>query len=160
MDGALGISIGTRTIGFAVLYNNELLDWRIKTFPGKWTEKKQERILRMFERLLSDRYRITSITLKAPIPALCSENIMRLVKAIQKLAKSKQIHISYCTVQELKRRYMETVTRTNKEVFISALMQKYPELTGYDRYRAKRQVYYTKLFEAIVCAEIAQETRP
>ncbi|MBS1586014.1 MAG: hypothetical protein JSS82_10780 [Bacteroidetes bacterium] len=159
MEGNLGISIGTWSIGVAVIADNELLEWRVKTFPGIWSACKLKRILKTIEQIMDDRYRITSVGIKTPISALCSTQSLELAEAIWHMAAERKMRVTMCSLLQLKRRYGEPTKRTNKGIFVSALVIKYPELSMYAKRVEKRKGYFAKLFEAIVCAEIAAEAQ-
>ena len=151
MGTNLGISIGTRTMGMAVLRDGALVDWRIKTFWKKWSTDKLEAIITVIHKQIS-RFEITSITLKKPVGSHCSGNIQRIVDRIQALSRERHIKLRECTIRDLKQRYTSDY-RANKGILISALAVRYPELsTAYSKERSNRNPYHAKLFEAIECA--------
>ena len=41
----LGISPSTRSLGIAVMRNGDLVDWKTKTFPGKFSKEKVKSIV-------------------------------------------------------------------------------------------------------------------
>ena len=154
MSRVLGISVGSRTVGIAILSGGNLLDCRIRTFHDKWSEDKLKDILDAIQRTIRERD-ITAVGLKAPLPALCSENIRRITEGIQALCSLQHIEVVHCPLLDMKRKYTAK-QRTDKGILVSALAFKYPELislcTG-----SRRNKYKDKLFEAVECAERAIE---
>ena len=153
MANILGVSIGTRNVGVAVIRLRMLTDYRIRTFPGKWTPQKCERILEIIEAIVITNG-ITDITYKIPHKAHCSEGIEKLIEAIEGIAKEYWLSIHQCTIEDIKAA-ITSEKKTNKKVMVDMLMQKYPELQKRWTGSKRAQKYNAKLFEAIACAELA-----
>ena len=153
MANILGISIGTRNVGLAIIRLRRLTDYRIRTFPGKWTPEKCEDIWEVIETLIV-RNGITDITVKVPPASHSSENLDELVRGIKGFGILFKIKVHCCTISDIKLPYTGTV-KGNKQAMVAALIEKYPELRN-ERGTSKRaQAYNAKLFEAIACAELA-----
>jgi len=78
----LGINPGMRYLGLAVLYGQELLDWRIKVLDGKWSNEKIKKAIK----ILSDffyQYEPTVMVIKKLHPSRRSENLLRLTNKIK-----------------------------------------------------------------------------
>jgi hypothetical protein len=151
MANILGISIGTRNVGLAVIRLRRLTDYRIRTFAGKWTPTKCEAIFTVIEAVIKQNS-ITDITLKIPPPSHCSENIRELINGINELGRWFHIEVHHCTIRDLKLPYAE---KGNKQIMVAALIEKYPELKKEWHGGKRAQAYNAKLFEAIACAELA-----
>ena len=153
MANILGISIGTRNVGMAVIRLRKLTDYRIRTFAGKWTPAKCESILDIVETVIKQNG-ITDITLKIPPKSHCSENLDDLIDGIEELGKWFHLEVHRCTIQDIKLPYMGS-ERQGKQVMVAALIEKYPELKKEWHGSKRAQAYNAKLFEAIACAELA-----
>ena len=153
MANILGISIGTRNVGLAVIRQRMLTDYRIRTFPGKWSPAKCESIWHVIEVLIK-RDAITDITIKLPPKSHCSENIDELVDGIKELGKWYHLEVHPCTIQDIKLPYAG-LEKSNKQIMVAALIEKYPELKKEWNGGKRAQAYNAKLFEAMACAELA-----
>lgn len=154
MASVLGISIGTRNVGFAVTVLRKLLDHRIRTYPGTWNDRKCMAITDTTEQFIR-RNGITAITVKIPGLSHCSENIMQLIDGIQEVADRHGIPVYHCTIRDLKRQLC-VGKKGNKHEVIAALLERYPELERITKDRKRLYVYHSKLFEAIACSIRAQ----
>lgn len=153
MANILGISIGTRNVGLAVIRLRKLTDYRIRTFEGKWTPTKCDSIWTVVETLIKQNG-ITDITVKMPPPSHCSEGIDELIGGIQELARWFHIEVHQCTIQDIKLPYADS-KKCNKKVMVAALIEKYPQLKTKLNNGKRVQPYNAKLFEAVACAELA-----
>lgn len=160
MQNILGISLGSRLLGIAVLYDGTLLDFRVRTFYGKWDEKKQADIIATIEKVIVQ-YRITTVVLKTPKATHCSQSIQNLLDDVRLLSKQMGIKLRVCTVSCLKERYSGN-KRANKQVIVQDIIRKYPQhkqLTKiHSKERSNRSAYHIKVFEAIACAEMELRT--
>lgn len=153
MANILGISIGTRNVGLAIIKQRELTDYRIRTFPGKWTDEKREEIWTVVEGIIK-RDHIQDISIKLPPSSHLSENLNELARGIEELGKWFGIKVHRCTIQDIKLPYSDNDT-CSKKVMVAALIDKYPELQKQWNNSKRAQAYRAKLFEAIACAELA-----
>jgi RNase H-fold protein (predicted Holliday junction resolvase) len=151
MRNILGISLGSRFVGIAVLYDGELTDFRVRTFFGAWNDSKRRDMIQTITQTIK-RYGIHKIVVKTPKPFHCSQSITDLTNDILQLADTLKIRVMVCTISML----------TNKETLIQSVIRKYPTHRRladlYEKERKKHSHYYVKLFEAIVCTELAQKT--
>lgn len=149
----LGISLGTRSLGIAVIVENELVDWYIKTFRGAWSEQKKELIMETIDRML-ERYTVNAFAVKIPDKIKHFPILVALHNDILTLAKKKEIPASSFTIYDLKRYCGVDVT--NKAELRSKVFESFPELkTEYNKEIEIRNAYYTKLFEATLAAQVA-----
>lgn len=160
MRNILGVSLGTRFMGTAVIYNGELTDFRVRTFYGPWTEKKQKDILETIRKTVV-RYQIAGINVKTPKPSHCSQNILAVMSDLRQLSGELGISLTTCTITALTERHTMDA-RGNKQTLVQAICRKYPEHRQLSSLCAKKRVHrtlnYVKMFEAIACAEQAEET--
>src|SRR4030066_99735 len=102
----LGINPCTRYLGLAVLYDSELMDWRIKTFKGKWTKAKAKRILESISEYI-ELYNINTISLKKIHPSRSSGNLKYLVLRIKTWAKRNKVKIYQYSIKELENIFLD-----------------------------------------------------
>jgi len=156
MQNILGISLGTRLMGIAVLYDGELTDFRVRTFYGAWNTEKQKEMIDTIRQTIN-RYGITKIVVKTPKPFHCSQSINDLTSEILQLAEKLKIRIIICTISMLIRHNKENEI-SNKQSLIQSIIRKYPlhrQLADlYVKERKNHAPYYVKLFEAIACTEM------
>jgi hypothetical protein len=150
----LGISTDTRTVGLAVLRNGELIDWRVKTFKGVWSKEKLNTILRRVETVL-EYYAVTAIaTVKAD--ALKESRQQQIFAAeLGELAIRKGLRIYGYTIHDLRNasggRY-----KNQRKCIADYVLDKYPIVRHeYLKERNNKRQYYFKMFEAVLCAHLA-----
>lgn len=153
MSNILGVSIGTRNVGVAIIRLNILTDYRIRTFAGKWTDRKCQSIVDVLESLIK-RNAITDFTLKIPDASHCSPGITLLLKRIKELTDKYKIEIHHCTIRDINLCFTNE-KHGGKKVMVASLIEKYPELGGNWSSNSSKQRYKARLFEAIACAELA-----
>ncbi len=153
----LGISPGTRIMGFAVIKDGELVEWRVKTFKEKWSKEKQGAILSIITRLI-DHFDVKRIALKKIDPLSNTHQLEILIRAIEMLAQKKRISIKRYSLSDLdidKR----SGKRDGRAKLTERIAERHPELKQeYLKERNNRKEYYTKMFEAIAMAERCRET--
>ena len=150
----LGISLGTRAVGIAVIYDGELRDWYVKSFKGKWSEEKKELILDAIDRML-ERYDIEMFAIKVPSLIERHTTVLELHRDINFLAQQKGIITNTVTIDDLKSFCGKTVT--NKNGMQVAALAMFPELQHeYSRASKGLNGYYVKLFEAVLAAVYVQ----
>jgi Holliday junction resolvasome RuvABC endonuclease subunit len=144
----VGINPGTRYLGIAVLYGQELMDWRIKTLPGKWSVGKIEKAKEILADLI-DFHDPSVLVIKKLHAARRTQNLERLVKTIKDHAKRKGLGVCQYSIKEIEKRFVEA-GKLNKRNLIEAMARQYPPL-GYDLAieRRSKNPYYFRLFEAV-----------
>lgn len=143
----LGISLGTRYVGIAVLQNKVLIDWKVKAFLSKWSEKKYAHIITSLEQHLTN-YELTAVALKLPHPSRSSKNLNRLIDALKRIAKKKDVEIFEYSLVDLKEYYSENGDLDKQELMACVAKSK-PELQSvYYLQKRNKQGYYNKVFEA------------
>lgn len=160
MQNILGVSLGTRFVGMAVIYNGELADYRVRTFYSAWSKKKQRDMLEAFAKTV-ERYNISKIVVKTPKPSHCSQNILDVINDLRQLSEQRGIKLATCTITALKTQYMAG-EGSNKQALVQAICRNYSQHRQLAVLCAKKRIHrtlnYVKMFEAIACAEMALET--
>ncbi len=148
----LGISLGTRSIGIAVLQDKTLVEWKMIHFLESWSDRKYKRIiLRLLKLILA--YAPTAIALRLPDSTTkCPVRSKRLVEAVKGLAKANHIKLIAYPFSDLQKHYVKDVQLSKRQLLAYTTKYK-PELTPeyYKEEKAKR-AYYAKLFEATTVA--------
>jgi hypothetical protein len=148
----LGISPGTRMTGLAVLQSGDLLDWRVKTFKGTWTNSKLKDVLYILIKYIQNAG-ITEIVLKKPDVFRTSEGLENLISEIKAFAKRKNIQFTMLSLKSLKSRYSKEKGYTKAKMIKDAISN-FPELYGeYNKEHKNRNKYYTKMFEAVILSK-------
>jgi len=133
----LGISIGNRMIGIAIIQNNELLYFKLKDFKGKWSNQKQVLIVQYIQKLC-EIHHVERLVCKHSITVRCPES--SLIIQLQQLYPSMEL----LTTIELRQVYR------NVSIMINQITSMFPELIMYkQRYHTVSRNSYRKLFEAI-----------
>jgi polyhydroxyalkanoate synthesis regulator phasin len=144
----LGINPGTRYLGLAIFDGSNLLDWRVKTFNGKWTKEKAERILDMIGEHI-ELYDINALAIKKLHPARTSKNLKILVSKIKALAKRKRMKVKSQSINELERFYLKG-EKHNKRNLAEKIINEYPMLVyELNKEKSRKHSYYMRAIEAV-----------
>ena len=156
MRGILGISLGTRLVGLAVVYEDELIDFRVRKFADAWSNDKRVEMLRAIEQPIKQ-YGIKKIVVKVPKPYHCSQSINDLTDDIIALGERHNIRVIVCTISMILRKDKDTILK-NKQSLIQSILYRYSNHKRLAKLYAREQrnhaPYYVKLFEAIACTEL------
>lgn len=147
----LGLSIGTRRIGVAVVERNSIFDCQMKSFKGVWSERKLRSILATIEEYIAA-YRICHMAIKLPPTYSHSDGIAHLLRQIRGLAKSNRCTFHTYTISQLKKAWGEAAQ--NKRHLMLQVLEKYNLVQLYNREIKNRNKYYEKVFEAVGVADM------
>ena len=152
----LGISPGTRVMGFAVIQKGELVYWKVKTFKEMWSMEKRKAILATIYRIC-DYYGIHTVSIKKIDPLRSSPQLDMLISVIIRQSEKKHIRVQLYSLSDLDYD-IQTGKKQTKEFLSEQVANKHPELRKkYLLERNNRADYYTKMFEAIAMAEQCKE---
>ena len=161
----IGISPGSRLIGFAIFAEGELLDWGVKTLkdirPEDRHEKAKDIVLGLIERYGPD-----TITIKKLDTRRSSKGLLELADSFKALCKKKGVPVDEYSINRL-----ETLLSPKRKIDkdkIAELMAEYnpvlfndfekakPDLDEYgqDRHENTRK-YYLRVFEAVALAFVS-----
>jgi Holliday junction resolvasome RuvABC endonuclease subunit len=116
----LGISIGTQSIGFAVLRNGEIVDWWIKYFKRRWSDHKLQTIVWYVSTIVNS-LKPTCICIKTSTPPL-GTNVASVMERIISVAKLQGLEIKTYTIKELKQLHCKRrCTKKDLDVVVIAL---------------------------------------
>ncbi len=155
MEGVLGISPGTKRLGVALMRNHDLVDWQVKTFEGKWSERKLKKIIIAIDTLIDD-HGIREIAVKIPGTLPFSMGFTQLIGAMNVLFERKGIRADYYTLSDMQNHFSQEKKMT-KASLAAFLAHKHSELLPvYHKGEQKRVSYYNKVFEAVAAASLLE----
>lgn len=147
-DTILGISPGTRFIGFAILRDGRLIHAQVRAFHGKWSKSKRNNILKAIDGSLMQ-HGVTSITVKLPDVLPISRSFHEVIGSLNTLCERKNLKPRYYSLSEIKRKHYGD-TKCNVDSLMALVVAAYPELmVEYRKEKTNRNAYYYKLFEAV-----------
>lgn len=154
----LGISTNTRLLGFAIIKQDQLLDYSIRLYKSSWSPSKATQIITSLEPCVR-RYSITRVVLSIP-PKHHQTKAFRHLH-LQLKAHFEERNIAFCT-----RFVRETISmaiadkRKTKRALLDSVVQKYPELQYcYLRELRNKKQYYVKVFEAVAVGSLADQEK-
>ena len=143
----LGISLGTRTTGIAVLRHRELLEYRTLTIRAAETHKQAATIARYIMQ-----YRIVMVVIKIPPLSHLTEKLRKMLKSFASLFEYHGCMVQYKDTEAIKR---QIPTIRNKEGLIRFVSETYTVLSPVQaRHSANKQNYHYKMFEAVAAAHL------
>lgn len=147
----LGVSIGTRRNGVAVISGTELEVAHIHSICGRWSNKKAVAFLNLYKRYVK-RYRITTVIIKIPKPSHFTLALKQLIRLIDQYVKSQGCLIEYMTIEQIKEQEPFIKNRTHLR---ERVVERFPELL-HEKHKdiQNKQPYYMRLFEAVLVADI------
>lgn len=149
----IGISPGTRYMGYAIFYDSELRDWGVKNIEGKWSKEKQKRIM-AFISSLTEQHKPNALAIKKLHPSLSSPNLDRLVTKIKESAQRKRMRIKQYSIKELVS-FLCQNGRINKRTLAEKVAEKYPVLSHeLNREKTIINPYYIRMFEAVALGSL------
>lgn len=142
------LNLGTRYVGLAAFQDQNLLDWRVKTFSGKWSKTKERRILTSIRDYLSG-YQPKLAILKVIDPRRSSRALSQLESAVAALLKGEGIRIRRHTLEDLKS-FLPTNARRNRRSLAEEVARRHPAIgRELQKERDNRNPYYQRMFEAV-----------
>jgi RNase H-fold protein (predicted Holliday junction resolvase) len=120
----LGLSPGNKSMGYAVMSEEELIDWGVKNFRGKWSNSKKNKILRTIQNMISA-FQPSMLAIKVNQTSLSSKNPNMIYRSIKENTKKIRLKSAFLSIEELKRTCAEA---RNKQEMVKYLKQRFPEL--------------------------------
>lgn len=154
----IGINPGTRYLGIAVLDGSELLDWRIKTLEGRWSEEKIEKAIGVVSELI-ERYELDVLAIKKLHPSRRTENLLRLSDKIKNFARLKKLKVFQYSIKDIEKSYIVD-EKLNKRNLFEALVKFYPELyPELKKEQSYKNPYHTRIIEAVALASACSHSQ-
>ncbi len=141
----LGISLGTRMVGVAVLCQGELVEWKVISFKGKWNIEKQNEIIDSIIEMLSE-YTVLKIAMKKICPMRASLPLLQLERTFLDWCVRNYYRPKQFTIEQI-RSFQENNSHKLEE-----------ELNyEYNRQQQINTPYYAKVFEAVTLAQMGND---
>ena len=149
----IGISPGTRYIGYAIFYSSELRDWGVKNVEGKWSKEKQKRIMSFISNLTTE-HKPNAIAIKKLHPSRSSPNLNRLVTKIKESSERKRLKVYQHSIKEIES-FFYLDGRINKRALAEKVAEKYSVLSHeLNREKTITNPYYIRMFEAVALGSL------
>jgi hypothetical protein len=157
MEGSvIGVSLGTRIAGIAVMKNRELIVYKVKVFKDPWSEQKQNEILILFDKLY-EHYGVKFLAIKLVSSLHSSKAVDGLIQSAIERAKKKGIKVKTMPLEEIRR----SLGLNKRQSLGEYVVSKHPELRReYEVEKNSDNKYYTKMFESIAIAHILDVDNP
>jgi len=110
----LGISLGTRDCGVAVISDGAIVEWRRHTFHGTWSEDKLHGIIRRLDRYIT-RYKVTRVMVKIPPVTHHTEAFRALLEKLTEHIRYRGCLMESITKEELKLKVPEIHNKENAD---------------------------------------------
>jgi Holliday junction resolvasome RuvABC endonuclease subunit len=154
----IGVSPGTRYIGYAIFYGSELRDWGIKNIEGRWSKEKMAKIMSFISGLIVQ-HKPYVLAVKALHPSRSSPNLNQLVGKIKEISKRKRLRNHQHTIKEIES-FFHPEVRINKRRLAEMVVSSYPILSHeLSREKAIRNPYYVRMFEAVAIGAVCVEDK-
>jgi len=147
----IGINPGTRYLGIAVLYGQELMDWRIKVLKGKWSKEKMKKAIEIILDVI-ERYQPNVLSIKKLHASRRSENLLRLANRIKQLSRQEGIKVYQYSINEIEDLFLKG-EKHNKRNLAERIASEYPVLIHeLGKEKSHKNLYYIRAFEAVALA--------
>lgn len=150
----LGISLGTRDSGVAIISHGQLIHWKTHSFHERWSAAKLNDILIRFDRYITQ-FQIRHVVIKIPPATHHSKEFLLLLKKLSELVKYRGCMVAHQTKVDIKNQVPEV---TNAGTLMEYVTRYYPILQPEQAQElAGRQSYHIKMFEAVLSAHVYKE---
>lgn len=148
----IGISPGTRYIGFALFCGSDLRDWGVKNIDGRWSKEKIKKI-RMFLLSMIHQHEPVAIAIKSSHPSRTSLNLNQLVGEIKDIAGKERLRVYEYPIQELKGFF--NPGKLNKRQLAELVALEYSFLFyELNKDKSNGSSYYIRMFEAVALGSL------
>ncbi len=123
-----------------------MVDWGVKNFKGKWSEKKENKILNFFRKLVNN-YQISKVAIKISRLPKNSQNLDHLIKLLSSHIKENRLRLAIYSIKKMKQKCSKA---RNKKEIVQYLKNRFSEL---DRELPDNKIKnHIRQFEAIAVA--------
>jgi Holliday junction resolvasome RuvABC endonuclease subunit len=160
----LGIDPGARQIGIAVMKDDELVFYAVKTFKKGDDEEKLKKLRLIIEKLVTD-YRVEYVALEKIVFVQQHRSFVKIVyDKIKEFLKERNIELFEYNPKVIRQIICDAQKPTKRNTAL-ILAQKHAELVKYFNVaKLWQKRYFAQLFDAIaaaqVCAKELRETNP
>jgi Holliday junction resolvasome RuvABC endonuclease subunit len=154
----IGVSPGTRYVGYAIFYGSELRDWGVKNIEGRWSKEKQKKIMAFISDLIGQ-HKPNVLSVKSLHPSRSSPNLNRLVAKIKESAERKRLKVYQHSIKELEN-FFHPDGRINKMALAEKVAEKYSVLSHeLNREKTIANPYYIWMFEAVALGALCMQDK-
>ncbi|MBI5021146.1 MAG: hypothetical protein HZB59_06905 [Ignavibacteriales bacterium] len=147
----IGINLGSRYVGTAVIIGTELREWRLRVIRGKTYIEKFQRLTSILSRLV-DSYSPTSVTLKKFHSSRSSPMLDRLQLEAKAYLQENGITVHEYTLDQIKA-WLLPGKRVSKAKLAEFIVAQYPILfEEWGREKLLRRPYHMVVFESVALA--------
>lgn len=148
----LGVSIGTRVSGIAVIANNQLVAYNVLSFKEAWSDEKRDRIIKVYHEYVRE-HGVTTVAVKVPPLSHFTEALLSLLDRLKEYIDTHVgCMVAYKTQKDIK---IALPRIRNKKDLIEHVVSLYPELQAmHERELAIKNKYHTRMFEAVLIAHL------
>ena len=152
----LGISLGTKSSGIAILDNGNLAAWNTLSFKNEWSHRKANRIVSRYDAYLR-KHKATVVVLKIPPLTHHTDAILSLIKRIQQMVVFHGCMVEYTTKNDIKQAIPGIRNTHDIMEYASNL---YPVLhPAFEQEKLNRNRYHARMFEAVIVAHLWHKQR-
>jgi Holliday junction resolvasome RuvABC endonuclease subunit len=149
----LAINPGTKYVGIAIFQASDLVYWGIRVLKGKWSQEKMRNIETALQNHIT-RYHVNLLVLKKLHASRSSKNLNYLVKSIGRLAKKKEIELSFYSLNDVKK-FLAVGIKANKMSIAGIVAARYPFLIHeLEKEKKHKHPYFVRMFEAIAAGVV------
>jgi len=142
----LALDPGTKYLGVAAFEGEYLLDWKIKSFRGKYDREKQKKILQAINHLV-DEYSADILVLKKK--RYYSDNLNALIQEIQHCSRYKGLKLYRYSLKETEDFFISD-GKKNTSNLATIMVAKYPELGFiFNKEQSNQREYYSRMFKTV-----------
>ena len=149
----LGISLGTRTIGYVILQERNLYDWGVKSFRSRWSPEKLQKILKTIEVLIEEND-VTNVSIKVPNRYETHQSLQELHSTLCKNF-NQRVHSLFSSSLNNLRLWYSIDNRSPKSNLEAYVKTHYPVLCKSIGLSDAGRKYHLKLYEALAAAEMS-----
>lgn len=152
----LGISLGTRVLGIAVVKGDKLLLWKVKKFRnGAWSKDRTKHIVTFIASYIRA-HEIHAIAVKVPTVGNLSNGLIDLISSLGVYASISNLNMQAFRISDLKQCFVKA--SLNRNEMMHSVCQRFPFLeVAYRKELANKKAYHVKMFEAILSAICLQK---
>lgn len=144
----LALNPGTRYLGMAVFYNNQLKDWRTRVLKGPWSKEKLQNTLSIVSAWI-EQYEPEILAIKKLHPARSSQSLDALAGKVEQLGLRDGLTVRHYSIKELES-FLCNGAPKNKRNLAEAVAANYPELyLELITERSRKNPYHMRMFEAV-----------
>ncbi len=148
----IGLSLGSRNVGVAVLKNGELRECRVKLIRASTPAERLTKLRNILTKLITH-YKPARLALKSIHPSRSSQLLRQAVNEVTRVTSDNKLALRSYSLVDLKDEAGQT-RKANKKLLARACTVEHPILTqAFSHPSAFRLDYHMRAFEALAAAQ-------